>query len=200
MKASDDDEKEAKASEQEASEESDKEEVMVIDLQEGEVSDNLEQNTSGLNTTGMTEVVDGMLANEMSDEKVMENGYEKVTENGYEKVMENGYKKVMEIDENMMETYDETIKKPRYLGVPRVRWSRGIRGRGLTNIGRGIHNSERPQPLVNPPYEEPKDWRKKYGAIQGIGLGRCLNYKNVYKELKYGTPCLVGLIEYFKQK
>ena len=59
------------------------EEVMVI---EGEVSDNWEENT-----TGMAEVVDGMLANEMNDEMVMENGYEKVTENGYEKVMENGY-------------------------------------------------------------------------------------------------------------
>ena len=124
-------------------------------------------------------------------------------ENGYEKVMENGYEKVMEIDEKVMEMCDETFKIPRYLGVPRVRRSRGIRGRGLTNIGRGMHNSERPQPLVNPPYEEPKDWRKKYGAIQGIGPGRCLNYKNVYKELKYGTPleqCLVGLLEYFKEK
>ena len=84
-KESDDDEKEAKASEQEASEESDKDEVMVI---EGEVSDNLEENT-----TGMTEVVDIMSANEMNDEMVMENGYKKVMENGYEKVMENGYEK-----------------------------------------------------------------------------------------------------------
>ena len=75
------------------------EEVMVI---EGEVSDNWEENT-----TGMAEVVDGMLANEMNDEMVMENGYEKVTENGYEKVMENGYEKVTE-------TCDETFKIPRY--------------------------------------------------------------------------------------
>ena len=73
----------------------------------------MEQNTSGLNTTGMTEVVDGMLANEMNDEMVMENGYEKVKENGY--------KKVTEIDEKVMETCDETFNKPRCLGVPRVR-------------------------------------------------------------------------------
>ena len=82
--------KDAKASEQEASEESDKEEVMVI---EGEVSDNSEQNTSGLNTTCMTEVVDGMLANEMNDETVMENAYKNVMENAYKKVRENGYEK-----------------------------------------------------------------------------------------------------------
>ena len=103
MKASDDDEKEA-------SEESDKEEVIVI---EGEISDNLEQNTSGLNTTGMTEVVDGMSANEMNDEMLMENGYKKV--------MENGYKNGTEIDEKVMEMCNETFKKLRYLGAPRVR-------------------------------------------------------------------------------
>ena len=120
MKASDDDEKEA-------SEESDKEEVMVIDSQEEEVSDNSEQNTSGLNTTGMTEVVDGMMANVTDETLVDLHGLdisneikkgdvmsdEKVTEIGDEKVMGNGDEKVTESD--------ETFKKPRYLGVPRAR-------------------------------------------------------------------------------
>ena len=40
-------------------------------------------------------------------------------------------KRVMEIDEKVMETCDETFKIPRYLSVPRVRRSRGIRGRGF---------------------------------------------------------------------
>ena len=48
-----------------------------------------------------------------------------------------------------------------------------------------------------------EDWRKKTDAIHGLGGNGCLNCKQVYEELKYGTPleqCLVDMLEYFKHK
>ena len=53
-------------------------------------------------------------------------------------------------------------------------------------------------PLVTAPITE--DWRR-FNAIHGISESRCVNYKEIYEEMRHGTisDCnLVTIIDYFK--
>ena len=55
-------------------------------------------------------------------------------------------------------------------------------------------------PLVTAPITE--DWRR-FNAIHGISESRCVNYKEIYEEMRHGTISvhnLVTIIDYFKYK
>ena len=56
-------------------------------------------------------------------------------------------------------------------------------------------------PLVTAPITE--DWRRRFKAIHGISESRCVNYKEIYEEMRYGTISdhnLVTIIDYLKYK
>ena len=56
-------------------------------------------------------------------------------------------------------------------------------------------------PLVTAPITE--DWRRRFNAIHGISESRCLNYKEIYEDMRHGTisDCnQVAIIDYFKYK
>ena len=70
------------------------------------------------------------------------------------------------------------------------------RGRGQGKAG------GRRRPLVSTPITE--DWRSKTKSIEGVQTkNRCINYKEVYNDMKHGTILdrnLVNILEYFKSK